>query len=196
MESPTSMTSTSYHNLPPDLPVPEDDGAADHLPGMTLPSLALRSTADVEVDLAEAAAGTLVLYVYPRTGTPGEPLLPGWDEIPGARGCTPQNCAFRDLHAELTQLGARVHGLSAQAAADQLAFARRERMPYPLLSDPELRLARALRLPTFEAGGMTLYKRLTLIARGGRIAHVVYPVFPPGSDAAEAVAWLRAGGRG
>jgi peroxiredoxin len=190
------MTSTSYHNLPPDLPVPEDDGAADHLPGVAMPPLALPSTAGDEVDLAEAAAGTLVLYVYPRTGTPGEPLPPGWDEIPGARGCTPQNCAFRDAHAELSGLGALVHGLSAQQPAEQLEFAQRERMPYPLLSDPELRLGRALRLPTFEAGGMTLYKRLTLVARGGRIAHVVYPVFPPGSDAAAVLAWLTAAGRG
>jgi peroxiredoxin len=190
------MASTSYHNLPPDLPVPEDDGGADHLPGTTVPKLALSSTTGADVDLAEAAAGTLVLYVYPRTGTPGEPLPPGWDEIPGARGCTPQNCAFRDAHAELAELGARVHGLSAQPLGEQREFAERERIPYPLLSDPELRLARALRLPSFDAGGMTLYKRLTLIAREGRIAHAIYPVFPPGSDAAEVVRWLRGGGRG
>ena len=158
-----------------------------------MPELSLRSTAHRDVDLAEASGGTLVLYVYPRTGKPGEPLPPGWDEIPGARGCTPQNCAFRDAHAELSELGARVHGLSAQPPADQLEFAQRERIPYPLLSDPELRLARALGLPSFEAGGMTLYKRLTLIARGGRIAHVIYPVFPPGSDAARVVEWLRSG---
>src|SRR2546423_1236126 len=137
---------TSYHKLPPDLPAPEDDGAADHLLGAALPALALPSSAEVDVDLAAAAEGTLVLYVYPRTGTPGVPLPPGWDEIPGARGCTPQNCAFRDAHAELSELGARVHGLSAQPGTEQREFAERERIPYPLLSDPELRLGRALGL--------------------------------------------------
>jgi peroxiredoxin len=134
--------------------------------------------------------------VYPRTGTPGEPLPPGWDEIPGARGCTPQNCAFRDAYAELSSLGARVHGLSAQPPAEQREFAERERIPYPLLSDPELGLAAALGLPTFEAGGMTLYKRLTLIARSRRVERVIYPIFPPGSDAAQAVALLRGGDLG
>src|SRR5436190_271232 len=147
MVSPISMSSTSYHNLPPDLPVPEDDGAADHLPGATLPDVSLPSTAGREVSLAEAASGTLVLYVYPRTGVPGEPLPPGWDEIPGARGCTPQNCAFRDAYAELSSLGARVHGLSAQPPAEQRDFAERERIPYPLMSDAELRLAGAMGLP-------------------------------------------------
>jgi peroxiredoxin len=175
-----------YASLPPDLPVPEDDGAADHLPGMRLDG----------TQLANLASGTLVAFVYPRTGTPGQPLPPGWDEIPGARGCTPQNCAFRDAYAELSALGARVHGLSAQPPAEQREFAERERIPYPLLSDPELRLGRALGLPTFQAGGMTLYKRLTLVARAGRVAHVIYPVFPPGSDAGAALALLSDDARG
>jgi peroxiredoxin len=177
----------SFHDLPDGLPVPEDDGAADHLPGAAIPSVRLRSTDGEEVDLASAAAGLLVLYVYPRTGTPGVPLIEGWDDIPGARGCTPQNCAFRDHAADLSRLGARVHGLSAQPLAEQVEFAERERMPYPLLNDSTLLLAAELGLPTFEAGGLTLYKRLTLIARGGTIEHVLYPVFPPGSDAAEVV---------
>jgi peroxiredoxin len=180
----------SFADLPEGLPVPEDDGAADHLPGTSVPSVLLRSIGGAEVDLAEAAAGLLVLYVYPRTGTPGQPTPEGWDEIPGARGCTAQNCAFRDHAAELAGLGARVHGLSAQPLAEQEEFAQRERMPYPLLNDSALRLAAELGLPTFEAAGATLYKRLTLVARGGSIDKVVYPIFPPGSDAAEVLEWL------
>jgi peroxiredoxin len=142
------------------------------------------------VRLREAAAATLVLYVYPATGTPGVPMPEGWDDIPGARGCTPQNCAFRDHEAELTELGATVHGLSAQPLEEQREFAERESMPYPLLNDADLVLADGLGLPTFEVEGRRLYKRLTLVARGGRIEKVIYPVFPPGSDAAEVVAWL------
>jgi peroxiredoxin len=172
------------------LPVPEDDGAAHHLPGNEVPPVTLPSTAGAEIDLAEAAAGTLVLYVYPRTGTPGTPSPPGWDDIPGARGCTPQNCAFRDRSEELQGLGATVHGLSAQPIEEQREFAARERIPYPLLNDSELKLAKALGLPTFEAAGMTLYKRLTFIAREGRIESVIYPVFPPGSDALEVAGLL------
>jgi peroxiredoxin len=180
-----------YSTLPPDLPVPEDDGAADHLPGAELPDLSLPSTAGADVNLRDAAAGgTFVLYVYPRTGKPGEPLPPGWDDIPGARGCTPQSCSFRDAHGHLERLGARVHGLSAQSLEDQHEFASRVGLPYALLSDSELELAAALGLPTFEVAGMTLYKRLTLIARAGRIAKVFYPVFPPDRNAAEVTTWL------
>jgi peroxiredoxin len=181
-----------YRSLPPDLPVPVDDGAADHLAGATVPAVRLPSTHGGEIDLAEAAAapGRLVVYVYPRTGTPGEPLPEGWDEIPGARGCTPQSCAFRDHATEFAALGATVLGVSAQSPADQAEFAAREAIPYPLLSDEGLALARALRLPTFEAGGMTLYKRLTFVARAGRIEHVMYPVFPPDENAADVLAWL------
>jgi len=183
---------TDFRALPADLPVPVDDGAAEHLPGMRLPVLALPATSGGEVDLAAAAAsvGRLVLYVYPRTGTPGRPPPDGWDAIPGARGCTPQSCAFRDHHAELRALGADVLGLSAQPAAEQAEFASREHMPFALLSDPDLRLADALRLPTFAAAGMRLYKRITLIVEDGAIAKVFYPVFPPDRNAAEAIAWL------
>jgi peroxiredoxin len=182
-----------YHALPPDLPVPVDDGAADHLPGMRLPALALRSTGGGSLDLGATAerAGTLVLYVYPRTGTPGQPSPDGWDAIPGARGCTPQSCAFRDHHAELAALGAEVLGLSAQPAQEQAAFAEREHIPFALLSDPHLYLAAELRLPTFEAGGMRLYKRITLVVRDGTIAKAFYPVFPPDRNAADVLAWLR-----
>jgi peroxiredoxin len=186
------MSGRDFHALPPDLPVPVDDGAADHLPGLRLPALALRSTQGGEVDLAGAATVTeaLVLYIYPRIGTPGEPSPDGWDTIPGARGCTPQSCAFRDHHAELRALGADVVGLSAQSAEEQAAFAAREHLPFALLSDPDLRLARELRMPTFEAGSMRLYKRITLVVEDGTIAQVFYPVFPPDRNAAEVLAWL------
>lgn len=187
------MRTNEFQDLPPDLPVPVDDGAADHLAGMRLPALALRSTLGGSVDLAEAAAqaGRLVLYVYPRTGTPGQPSPDGWDAIPGARGCTPQSCAFRDHHAELRGLGAEVLGLSAQSTDEQRLFAAREHMPFALFSDPELRLAEALDVPTFEAGGMRLYKRITLIVERGAIATALYPVFPPDQNAADVLDWLR-----
>jgi peroxiredoxin len=178
--------------LPADLPVPEDDGAADGLEGSELPNVALRSTSGDAVALREAAAGILVLYVYPATGTPGVPMPEGWDDIPGARGCTPQNCAFRDHSTELAELGARVHGLSAQPLREQRDFAERESMPFQLLNDSELLLARELDLPTFEVESRgRLYKRLTFVAKRGRIETVFYPVFPPGADAGQVIAWLR-----
>jgi peroxiredoxin len=187
------MTAHDFNELPPDLPAPVDDGAADHLADVALPALALTSTRGGTVELAAAAAeaATLVLYVYPRTGTPGQPSPDGWDAIPGARGCTPQSCAFRDHHGELRALGAAVLGLSAQPAVEQREFAAREQLPFALLSDPELRLAAALALPTFEAAGMRLYKRITLIVRDSRIAQAFYPVFPPDRNAADVAAWLR-----
>jgi peroxiredoxin len=187
---------TDYTQLPPDLPVPEDDGAADHLPGLEIPpGLSLPSTQGGEIDFAAAASGsgTLVAYVYPRTGVPGEPTPAGWDDIPGARGCTPQSCAYRDSLAEFRALGASVLGISAQVPAEQAEFAEREHIPFPLLADPGLRLADALRLPTFEVEAMTLYRRLTLVARESRIVKAFYPVFPPDRNAAEALAWLRGG---
>jgi peroxiredoxin len=176
--------------LPGDLPVPVDDGAADHLPGGAVPSLRLRCTHGGELDLAEATGRLTVVYIYPRTGVPGQPPPTGWDEIPGARGCTPQSCAFRDHVLELAAYGAGVLGLSSQAAAEQDEFARREHIPYPLLSDPELRLAEALRLPTFEADGARFYRRLTFVARAGRIERVFYPIFPPQHNAVQVLDWL------
>jgi peroxiredoxin len=176
--------------LPSGLPEPLDDGAANHLPGASLPSLSLPSTSGEEIDLAAAAEGTLVLYCYPRTGRPGEALPPGWDAIPGARGCTPQSCAFRDHFAELRALGAAVLGLSAQSLADQVEFAARVQLPYPLLSDSALRLAEALSLPTFDVAGMRLYHRLTLVASRARVVKVFYPVFPPDRNALEVLSWL------
>ena len=181
-----------YLRLPDDLPVPVDDGAAAHLAGLALPALRLPSTLGGEADLADLAAGTAVIYVYPRTGTPGEDSPAGWDAIPGARGCTPQSCGFRDHAAELAELGATVAGLAAQPFAEQQEFAAREHLPFALLNDAGLLLAAAIGLPTFDVAGMRLYRRLTLIARGGSIEHVMYPVFPPDRNAGDVVAWLRA----
>jgi peroxiredoxin len=179
-----------YALLPPDLPVPEDDGAAVHLPGLAVPHLTLASTGGGTVDLAALAQQRLVVYVYPRTARPGEPLPAGWDDIPGARGCTPQGCAFRDALDEFAGHGASVIGISAQSSEDQREFAQREQIPFPLLSDAALELSRALRLPTFEAGGMTLYRRLTFVAEQGAIVKAFYPVFPPDRNAADVLAWL------
>jgi peroxiredoxin len=179
------MTLDPY-TLPDNLPVPEDDGAADHLTGVEVPGVVLESSQG-PVDVSSYT----VVYVYPRTGKPGVPSLPGWDEFPGARGCTPQSCSFRDHATELAELGATVAGLSAQTLDDQLEFAGRNHMPYPVIADPELRLRDALRLPTFEIAGHTLYKRLAWIARGGRIVKVFYPVFPPDRNAGDVVDWLR-----
>jgi peroxiredoxin len=177
------------HELPNDLPVPTDDGAADHLQGMRLPPVALASTAGETVDLS-ALPGRTVVYCYPMTGRPGGDLAQGWDEIPGARGCTPQSCSFRDHHVELQGLGARVFGLSTQDTEYQSEAAGRLRLPFALLSDAELALAGALSLPTFEVEGTVLLKRLTLVIEGGRIEKVFYPVFPPDKSAAQVVEWL------
>jgi peroxiredoxin len=179
-----------YRGLPEGLPVPIDDGAADGLVGSPVPDLALPSTLGGELDLADVGAGLLVAYVYPMTGTPGRALPEGWDDIPGARGCTPQSCAYRDALAGFRGLGADLVGISAQSPAEQAEFAEREHIPYPLLSDDGLRLAEALGLPTFEAESRTFYRRLTFIAAAGRIVKVFYPVFPPDRDAAEVLAWL------
>jgi len=183
------MATHDPYVLPEGLPVPADDGAADHLPGLELPDLELPSSWG-PVSLAGLARERLVLYAYPRTGKPGQPMLPGWDDIPGARGCTPQSCAFRDHAAELAAFGARVAGLSAQSLADQVEFAERNRMPFPVVSDERLELAAALGLPTFEVEALTLYRRLALVAERGRIVKVFYPVFPPDRNAEEVLAWM------
>ncbi len=180
--------------LPADLPVPEDDGAADHLPGLTLPPVELASTAggSVSLDALGRRLPRTVLYVYPMTGRPGADLPEGWDSIPGARGCTPESCAFRDHHADLAAAGADVYGLSTLSTADQAEAAGRLHLPFPLLSDEDAQLAAPpLALPTFEAGGRLRYRRLTLVIAAGRIEHAFYPVFPPDGHAAEVLAWLR-----
>jgi peroxiredoxin len=182
--------SSEYRELPADLPVPEDDGGADHLAGLDVPRLRLPSSLSSEADLAELARGRLVAYVYPRTGTPGQPSPTGWDDIPGARGCTPQSCAYRDSLAQFSSLEATVVGISTQTPAEQREFAEREHIPFALLSDPDLRLGAELGLPTFEVEGMTLYKRLTFVAEAVRIVKVFYPVFPPDRNAEVVLAWL------
>jgi peroxiredoxin len=179
----------NQYAVPEGIPEPSDDGACDHLPGLRLPSVSLTSTAGDRVDLS-TLTDTTVVYCYPMTGRPDRDLPQGWDEIPGARGCTPQSCAFRDHHAELETLGARVFGLSTQSTAYQREAAKRLHLPFPLLSDEELEFAGALDLPTFEAEGMTLIKRLTLVIEEGEIRHVFYPVFPPGKNAEEVISWL------
>jgi len=181
------------HRVQPDgLPAPVDDGAADHLAGRELPATSLDSTLGGRLDLAEATHAETVVYVYPATGVPGVALPTGWDEIPGARGCTPQSCAFRDHVLELAAYGVAVIGLSAQTPEEQREFAAREHIPYPLLADPELTLAGTLGLPTFQAGGRRYYRRLTFIATARRIVKVFYPVFPPHRNAAEVLGWLAA----
>lgn len=183
------MKGEDLYTLPDDLPVPEDDGAADHLPGSRLPAVSLPATDGTGVTLA-ALAGRSVVFAYPRTGKPGESSLGGdayWDAIPGARGCTPQACAIRDSHAQFEKLGVRVFGLSTQSPGDQREAAERLHLPYPLLSDPDA----ALGLPTFEVDGVTLYKRLTLIAYAGLVEDAIYPVFPPTEAADQALARLK-----
>jgi peroxiredoxin len=180
--------------LPADIPVPQDDGAARHLVGVKLPDLALPTTNGPAVNLAKLK-GRTVLYIYPRTGVPGVDAPPGWDDIPGARGCTPQSCGFRDHFAELTALGvAQVYGLSTQDTAYQREAAERLHLPFPLLSDAELDFARNLHLPLFMTSGMTLLKRMALVIDDGKIVKAFYPVFPPDKNAAEVVAWLRSNG--
>ena len=176
--------------LPADLPIPVDDGACDHLVGLRLPDIALRSTRGRLVNPARQP-GVVVVYCYPRTGRPDRPIPADWDAIPGARGCTPQNCSFRDQHAELESFGASVYGMSTQTPDYQLEMAQRLALPHEVLSDAQLAFTRALRLPTFDFGGETLVKRLSIIARDGTIQKVFYPVFPSDSDASNVVAWLR-----
>lgn len=182
--------SANYNALPAHLPAPVDDGAADHLTGLALPDLALPATDGQAVALGRLP-GRWVIYLYPMTGQPGVPLPESWDEIPGARGCTPQSCAFRDHHAELRELGAGVYGLSSQTSDYQREMRERLHLPFEILSDTALVLKAALKLPTFSTAGMELYKRLTLIARDGRIEKVFYPIFPSDRNAGDVLAWLR-----
>jgi peroxiredoxin len=180
--------------LPPGIPIPHDDGAARHLAGMTLPDLALAATSGPPVNLSKLK-GRAVVYVYPRTGVPGVDAPPGWDDIPGARGCTPQSCGFRDHFAELKALGIfNVFGLSTQDGGYQREAAERLHLPFPILSDAALKLARALKLPTFSTSGMTLLKRMAFVIADGKIVKAFYPVFPPDKNAEEVIAWLRGGG--
>ena len=178
------------HTIPADLPVPEDDGAADHLLGAAVPTLALKATTAETIRLDQLKERA-VLFCYPRTGRPDEELPPGWNAIPGARGCTPEACGFRDAHAQYAERGVRVLALSTQSPQYQREMADRLHLPFPVLSDERLELTNALRLPTFETSGWTLLKRLTLVIDDGRISHVFYPVFPPDAHAAWVLDWLR-----
>lgn len=186
----------NVNELPKDLPVPQDDGACNHLTGLKLPALALASTCGRRVGLS-VLAGTTIVYIYPRTGRPDQEVPTGWNAIPGARGCTPQSCAFRDHYQELKALGvSELFGLSTQSTAYQQEAVGRLHLPFELLSDEKLEFAQALRLPMFEVDGMKLIKRITLIARDGKIVKVFYPVFPSDRNAEEVIAWLTAvGGR-
>jgi len=178
--------------IPDDLPVPEDDGAAAHLAGASLPDIALPATSGGPVELAKLSART-VIYAFPRTGVPEEPtFFEGWEKIPGARGCTPESCSFRDHHAELQAAGAEVFGLSTQDTAFQRAAVARLHLPFAILSDDRLALTRALNLPTFDVNALTLHKRFTLVVREGKIEHVFYPVFPPDGHAEQVLGWLKA----
>ena len=182
---------TPLDQLPANLPVPTDDGGCRHLVGMRLPDLALPSTRNRRVNLSKVTATRVVVYAYPMTGRPGVTLPAGWDDIPGARGCTLETCGFRDHHADLGKLQTEVYGVSVQTTEYQQEMVERLKVPFEVLSDADMALVRALKLPTFTAGGMTLIKRLTIVASGGRIEHVFYPVFPPDTHAEEVIAWLK-----
>jgi peroxiredoxin len=173
------------------IPAPLDDGGARHLTGQPIAEVALQATNGSQVTLAKLP-GRSVVFAYPRTGQPGKiALVDGWDQIPGARGCTPQSCGFRDLHKELLDAGAaRVFGLSTQDSTYQREAVERLHLPFPLLSDERLAFTKAMGLPTMEVAGLTLIKRLALVIDDGRITKVFYPVFPPDRNAADVLAWL------
>ena len=184
-------TATNPNVLPANIPAPQDDGGARHLTGMRLPDIALPATSGPAVNLSKLN-GRSVVYIYPRTGVPGVANPDGWDMIPGARGCTPQSCSFRDHAGELTALGVKqLLGLSTQDTAYQREAAERLHLPFPVLSDEKLALTKALKLPTFVADGMTLLKRMAWVTNDGKITKVFYPVFPPDKNAEEVIAWLK-----
>jgi len=186
------QATTNLNALPANLPRPKDDGGARHLKGMALPDLELASTSNRRVNLSKLSAPRVVLYAYPMTGRPDRTLPQGWDDIPGARGCTPETCGFRDHHKDLAKLRAEAFGVSTQSTDYQQEMVKRLEVPFEVLSDEQFALTKALRLPTFTVEGMTLLKRLTLIVKDGRIEHVFYPVFPPDKHADEVIAWLKA----
>jgi peroxiredoxin len=185
------MNDASFTRLPANLPVPKDDGACAHLPGQRLPDLSLLSTSGSHIK-PRKRPGLIVLYAYPMTGRPGVPLPPGWDEIPGARGCTPESCSFRDNHAEIRRLGAEVFGLSTQSTDYQREVHDRLHLPFDLLSDEAFAFTDALSLPTFTVASMRLLRRATLICLSGVIEHVFYPIFPPDRHPADVISYLKA----
>jgi len=179
-----------FYALPPNLPVPVDDGACRHLSGMRVPAIVLLSTANRRVNMAEQARKRTVVFCYPRTGAPGQPVPKSWDQIPGARGCTPESCGFRDHYKELRELKVQVFGLSTQTTEYQQEMVARLHLPFEVLSDAGFAFTDALRLPTFEFEGVRLLKRLSLILADGKIEKVFYPVFPPDKHAEQVVEWL------
>ena len=181
---------TNYNQLPPDLPIPIDDGATNHLIGMTLPNISLKSTRGDSISVGNFK-GKLVIYCYPMTGQPNVPLPEGWDQIPGARGCTPQSCSFRDHYQDIQALGAEVIGLSVQTTDYLKEMADRLHLPFPVVSDSNHEFSKAMNMPTFVAAGMTLLKRVTLIAEDGMIKAVHYPIFPSDSDPAWVIDYLK-----
>jgi peroxiredoxin len=181
---------TNVYEIPPNLPIPPDDGSTDHLRGLRLPNVSLMATSGKIVHLGEIK-GRLVLYCYPMTGQPNVALPEGWDQIPGARGCTPQSCSFRDHYQELQALGAEVLGLSVQNTEYQKEMVDRLHLPFPVVSDSDYRFQRALNMPTVVASGMTLLKRVTLIAANGVIEAVHYPIFPSDSDPIWVIDYLK-----
>jgi peroxiredoxin len=185
------MLMRDLFDLPKDLPVPQDDGACDHLVGMTLPKIKLTSTDGRSVDLFSESLEPTVLFFYPRTGEPSKPAPADWDSIPGARGCTPQSCGFRDIYSEFQQNGFKVFGASTQSSEYQKEFALRNHIPFEILSDEQFALTRHLNLPTFTYDGMKLVKRLALVLNHGRIEKVFYPVFPPNKNAETVLYWIK-----
>ncbi|MCG8312037.1 MAG: peroxiredoxin [Pseudomonadales bacterium] len=184
------MNMPNLTEIPRNLPEPEDDGLCDHLPGMSIPNISLPSTGSQPINLS-VVKGCLVLYIYPMTGQPNKALPDGWDQIPGARGCTPQSCAFRDHYQELQHYKAEVFGLSVQSSEYQTEAAKRLHLPFLLLSDENYQFARAMNLPTFKVDDMELIKRITLICEDGEVKKVFYPVFPPDQNADQVLEWLR-----
>ena len=178
-------------NLPKDLPVPHDDGACSHLEGMNVPSIQLRTTANRTIDLHTESQTPTVIFFYPRTGEPSKPAPPDWDLIPGARGCTPQSCGFRDVHSEFRKMGFKVFGGSSQTTEYQQEFVRRNHIPFEILSDADFEFTDRLNLPTFNYNGMRLIKRLALILNHGQIEKVFYPVFPPNKNAETVLKWIK-----
>ena len=184
------VSKDAFYELPSNLPVPVDDGAAKHLAGMHVPAITLASTAGRRVNLADLGPERTVIYCYPRTGAPGQPVPKGWDEIPGARGCTPESCSFRDHYQQLRNLKTQVFGLSTQTTEYQQEMVARLHLPFEVLSDADFAFTNALRLPTFEFDGVRLLKRLTLVLSDGKIEKVFYPVFPPDKHPEQVIAWL------
>ncbi len=181
---------TNVYEIPPGLPIPQDDGSTDHLRGLRLPNVSLKATNGTTVNFGDIS-GRLVIYCYPMTGQPNVALPDGWDQIPGARGCTPQSCSFRDHYQELQALGAEVVGLSVQTTEYQKEMVDRLHLPFPVVSDSDYQFQKALNMPTFMAAGMTLLKRVTLIANHGVIEAVHYPIFPSDSDPGWVIDYLK-----